>query len=122
MDVLHNPRAVFAVIAFVVILVVFNDMIPGVRRVLPWLNRQWRRVRPAPMKVSLEMPEKTMERLEALRLECERLSGRPVSFDEMMANAIETYHTCVVEHDAGSTFFLEKDGVRTPLELFHKPA
>lgn len=123
MDLMNDRGVIFAMIAAVVVLVVFNDMIPGVRRVAPWLARQWRRRRGGSLQVALEMPEQTMERLEALRLECERLAGRPVTFDEMTVNAIETYHTCVVEHEAGSEFFVDKgDGVRTPIELFQKAA
>ncbi|MDO8548101.1 MAG: hypothetical protein Q7R71_00295 [bacterium] len=119
----HNGL-VFGIIAMVVVFAVFADMIPIVRRIGPSIISVWRKLRKKPVRMAFEVPQEVMDRLEELRKDCEKLSGKPMTLDDLFANAIDTYHHIVKEHQAGTTFLqFDEHGHPTELVFFErKPA
>lgn len=73
--------------------------------------------------IGLTVSDETLVRLEKMRQDLEQLSGKSITLDDLVANAIERYHECVsADADRATFHVVGRDGTVTPLQLFEKDA
>ncbi|MBG6119350.1 MULTISPECIES: hypothetical protein [unclassified Sphingobium] len=67
----------------------------------------------ATRRIQMDMPPKSVERLERLRDITEA-----ASYAEVMRNALRLYEAMIEEVEAGNEIFVKRDGVVAPLAVF----